>query len=237
MKKTMKDIWLSVPEDVEVRNYCEPIDWADFEEKKVLDDKYLIRVARNEDKELEDCAEVFRTGFPVIKDTEFDILFQAIGFRWLMGMDENFNKGEYLMLVAERLSDNKIMGSLIIRIWKKQRNAELVVISIHSDNQGTGLGKELCKSYEKLLIASGIEMGFVWASAEHSATQKLMQRLGYTIRGVIPGWYRIWSGENNYKRTIEVFLQKFYGGAEKMCTQKELDLLSDAEKLVVPWNE
>ena len=140
------------------------------------------------------------------------------------------------MLVAEHLATGKIAATIILGIWKKQRNGEFVAIAIHEDFQELGIGAKLHEAADKYFEECGVEMAFVWLATEHTITQKFCQNTGFTIRAVIPGWYRIWAGDNKCRRTVEVFAQKFYGGAEKMCPT-DLKLVPGIEKLVVPWWE
>lgn len=234
MHRSMKDIWLSNPEDITPRADCAPIDWRPFHEQTILNGHYLIRAIRNTPSDLEDAAEVMRTSFSVIRDTEFDILLQARGFALILGDGENFLKGDKFALVAEEIATAKVVALFLFSMAKKQRNCELVVIATHEKYQERGIGHELAYAFDSYIAECGVEMAYTWAAAEHSATQKIMKSLGFVTRAVVPGFYRIYEGENAYRRTIEVFMQKFYGGAEKMAT-KQLDLLPEAQKLVVPW--
>ena len=200
----------------------------------MLNNQYLLRAIRDTPSDLSDAAEAMRTSFSVIRDTEFDILFQPQGFTLILGEGETFLKGERFVLVAEEIATQKVVGLLLLNMAKKQRNCEVVVIVTHEDHQNIGIGLELAKAFDHYIEKCGVEMAFVWAAAEHSATQKIMKSLGFVPRAVVPGYYRIWGGNNTYRRTIEVFMQKFYSDAEKMAT-KQLDLLSEIQKLVVPW--
>lgn len=234
MQRSMKEIWLNNPDDVVLRTDCTPIDWKPFQEKTVLNGQYLLRPIHNTSSDLEDAAEIIRTAFAVIRDTEFDILLEAQGFALILGEGENFLKGDRFVLIAEEVATGKVVSLFLFSMAKKQRNCELVVIATHEDYQGQGIGQELAYAFDNYIEACGVEMAFVWAAAEHSATQKIMKSLGFVSRAVIPGYYRIYGGDSLYRRTIEVFMQKFYGGAEKMAT-KQLDLLPEVQDLIVPW--
>ena len=234
MKEPMREIWQNNADDVVTRSDCTPIDWAPFEERTVLDGRYLLRAIRDTPSDLADAAEVMRTGFFVIRDTEFDILFQPQGFALLLGEGARFLKGDKFVLVAEEVATSKVVSLFLLSISKKQRNCELVVIATHENYQSRGLGRELAKAFDEYIENCGVEMAFVWAAAEHVVTQKLMKELGFVTRAVVPGFYRIYGGEGAYRRTIEVFMQKFYNEAEKMATS-QLDLLPEAKALVVPW--
>jgi RimJ/RimL family protein N-acetyltransferase len=234
MRRSMKEIWSTHPSDVVPRTDCAPIDWKPFSERRVLNDQYLLRAIRDTPRDLADAAEAMRTSFSVIRDTEFDILFQPQGFTLILGEGETFLKGERFVLVAEEIATKKVVGVLLLNMAKKQRNCEVVVIVTHEDYQDIGIGQELAKAFDHYIEQCGVEMAFVWAAAEHSATQKIMKSLGFVPRAVIPGYYRIWGENNTYRRTIEVFMQKFYSNAENMATQ-QLDLLPETQKLIVPW--
>ena len=234
MQRSMKEIWLTHPSDVVPRTDCVPIDWKPFPDKRVLNNQYLIRAMRNTSGDLADAAEAMRTSFSVIQDTEFDILLQPQGFSLILGDGDAFLKGERFVIVAEEIATKKVAGLLLLNMAKKQRNCEIVVIVTHEDYQDLGIGQALANAFDGYIEDCGVEMAFVWAAAEHSATQKIMKSLGFVARAVVPGYYRIYGGNNVYRRTIEVFMQKFYGNAEEMAT-KQLDLLSEAQKLIVPW--
>ncbi len=237
MRRPMKEIWFSLPDDVELRTDCEPIDWLPFKEVKFLDsqnEKIVIRAARNTHKDLEGAAQVFQTGFSVIRGSEFEILLQPGGFPLILGEGENFNKGDKFMMVAEHVPSGSIVAAEILNMWKRQRNVEILVITVHEDYQERGIGRKFQEVCDEYFGECGVEMAFVWAAAEHPVTQKLFLERGFTVRAVVPGFYRIWAGGNKYRRTIEVFAQKFYDGADKMST-RYLDLVPQAEVLVVPW--
>jgi ribosomal protein S18 acetylase RimI-like enzyme len=237
MRKSMREIWFSLPDDLEPRTDCEPIDWLPFKEVRFPDDQneeILIRAARNTNRDLAGAAQVFQTGFPVIRGSEFEILFQPEGFPLLLGADQAFNKGDKFMLVAEHVPSGRIVAAEILSMWKKQRNVEILVITVHEDFQERGIARKLQEVCDEYFEECGVEMVFVWAAAEHNVTQRLFLERGFTIRAVIPGFYRIWAGGNKYRRTIEVFAQKFYGGADKMST-RHLELVPEAEDLIIPW--
>ena len=46
MHRSMKDIWLSNPEDITPRADCAPIDWRPFHEQTILNGHYLLRAIR-----------------------------------------------------------------------------------------------------------------------------------------------------------------------------------------------
>ncbi|MBN2003510.1 MAG: hypothetical protein JXA21_09155 [Anaerolineae bacterium] len=129
MRRAMRDVWLTVPEDVTPHMDNTPIDWKPFPAQAALDGQFVIRAVENTPGDLEGFAEVVRTGFPVIRDTEFDILFEASGFVMLLGAGDTFNRGEHLLIVAEEACTGKITALTLLSMAKKQRNAELVLIT------------------------------------------------------------------------------------------------------------
>ncbi len=193
-----------------------------------------MRALRNTPSDLVDAAETMRTGFPVLSGTEFEILYQANGFPLLLGDGERFNKGERFCFGAEHKASGKLVAVFLLSMSKLQRHGELVVIATHQDHQNRGIARALGEVCDRYFEECGAEMAYVWAAGEHTATQKIMASLGFVPRAVIPGYYRIRGEDGAHRRTIEVFMQKFYGGAEKMAT-KEVDLLPEVRRLVVPW--
>ena len=234
LQRAMQEIWLKHPKDVVLRTDCTPIDWKPFSKRSVLDNRYLIRAIRNTPDDLADAAEIMNVSFSVIRDTEFDILLQPHGFSLILGEGESFLKGDKFVLVAEDTTTQRVVALTLLNMAKKQRNCEVVVLVTHEKHQNVGIGQELGNAFDRYIEDCGVEMAFVWAAAEHAATQKIMKSLGYVPRAVVPGYYRICGEDDAYRRTVEVFMQKFYGQAEQMAT-KQLDLLAEVQKLVVPW--
>jgi N-acetylglutamate synthase-like GNAT family acetyltransferase len=232
--KTMKEIWLTNQEDVKLRTDCTPIDWRPFESKEICNGLYILRDMKDTGDDREGAATVMQSGFPVIRDTEFDILFQAQGYNMMLGSGADFNKGNYHAFVVEEVSGGKIVNVILLSMMKKQRNCEYLVIVTHEDYQHKGIGRETLVFVDRYLEECGIEMAFVWAAAEHLGSQKIFKKIGFTARAVVPGFYRIWCGENKYRRTIEVFCQKFYRDAETMATHT-IELLPEIKDLIVPW--
>ena len=219
MSSTVKDAWLTIPEGCECKKDSTPIDWLPFTPRLILNDTYMIRPPRNEAQDLSEIAATYRSGFPVIQDTEFDILFQPEGVKALLGDGPQFNHGDFMMLVAEHQPTQQIVSSIILRMWKKQRNVEFVAIATHADYQHSGVGKYLVEISDQYIEACGVEMAFVWAAVEHTFSQRILLNRGFKFHAVLPGFYRIWAGEHGYRRTTEVLGQKFYHGAEAMCAQ------------------
>lgn len=98
------------------------------------------------------------------------------------------------MLVAEEIAVEKVVALYLFSLAKKQRNCELMVIVTHERYQDQGIGQELAYAFDHYIQACGVEMAFVWAAAEHSATQRIMKSLGFVTRAVVPGYYRIYGG-------------------------------------------
>ena len=231
LKKNVRDCWFSIPEGCEIRKGSQPIDWLPFQPKTILNGEYLIRLPQNDSKDLEEIAATYKSGFPVIRDTEFDILFQPDGIKLVLGEGEQFNTGEMFMLVAEHLPTKTIVSSIMLRMWKKQRNIEFVAIATHETHQKTGIGRALVDIADEYIEQCGVEMAFVWAAVEHTFSQRILVDCGFHFLAVVPGFYRIWAGDNTYRRSSEVLGQKFYHHAEKMNT-RELHLLPEVSEMI-----
>ncbi len=142
------------------------------------------------------------------------------------------------MLVAEEVATGNIVGAVIIRMWKRQRNGEFVIISIHADYQQHGIGRDLYRACDQHFEHCGVEMAFVMLATEHTVTQQLCIEEGdLHVIGIFHGYYRVWAGKDNLARRANcVLAQKFYGGAEKMCPT-DMQLLPEAQELHVPLDK
>lgn len=237
MTRSMKSFWQDMPDDVKTRSGAEPIDWANLEDKVILDGEFIVRAGKDDPQELERVANCYRSGFAVLKGCEFEALFSAEGVRAVVSQGGTFNRGSNFLIVIEHRKSGTIACALIDTMMKLLRRGEHLVIATLPDYQARGLGREILRASDSLFERSGVEMAFGWCAAMHTVTQQILSDLGYTPRAVIPGLYRLWSGhKEEYRRTVEVFFQKFFGGAEEMCTG-ELFLTEEAQKLIVPWRE
>ncbi len=64
--KSMRSIWFTSQDDVELRTGSTPIDWLPFQAEKILNSEFILREIRDTPSDLEGTAEVMRPGFPAI---------------------------------------------------------------------------------------------------------------------------------------------------------------------------
>lgn len=234
-KENVKDVWLEKQDDLQIRRGSEAIDWALLKEYTVEDNQFRVRPAKSSIEELEKVAFIYKDGFPALRGCEFEDLFHAEGFYNVLGKGDSFNKGANFMLVIEHIETGEIAAALIVTLMKKLRRGEHLVISVQKKYRKNNLGHHILTASDKLFEDSGVEMAYGWCAAYHTGTQKILRDLGYTARAVIPGLYRLWVTDDEYRRSVEVFFQKFFGGAETMCSA-DLKLIPEInESLVIPW--
>lgn len=220
--RSVDNAWIAIPKDIVVKEGAEPIDWLPYDNYQY--DKFVLREIKNEKQDLIETALVFREGFQVIKGSEFDILFDPDGVQAMAGgNNENFNRGENKIFVIESTDQKKIVSCFILRMMKRMRNVEWLVV-VSNDKKNPRITLKFAKSLDEYIGRCGVEMAFAWTNVIHIVTQLGLFKMGYKFRGIAPGMYRIWAGENNFRRTIELFAQKFYNGADKMIT-KDIKLL------------
>ncbi|GAK54704.1 hypothetical protein U14_05992 [Candidatus Moduliflexus flocculans] len=230
----MMDTWVHVPDDVRVRPIEGMIDWLPFKEKSVLDNEFLIRPARPTDDDLQGAAETFRRGFPVLYGGAYAVLYDAAVYPDILGAGEHFNAGDNFLMVAEHLATGSIAGTLMMRMDKQERTGEFIIISIDERFQGKGIGKALFYESEAYMESCGVEMSYIWITAKHTVTQRLAFDRGFVPKAIIPGVYRSWAGNDSYYRIEMAYFQKFYGGAEEMCSRK-IELIPEAQHLMTSW--
>jgi N-acetylglutamate synthase-like GNAT family acetyltransferase len=234
---TMENIWTSLASRVSLREIGGPLTWLPFQHKEICDGEFIIRAAEDTPKDLSGAAETYRTGFPAIRGTELEILFEAEGFHLMLGQGEQFNRGDFFMLVAEEAATGKIAGAAIIRMWKRQRNGEFVALAVYESFQHHGIGREIQNACDEYFERCGVEMAFVFLATEHTVTQRFSMEEGFHVVGVFHGYYRVWAGEGNLARRANcVLAQKFYGEAQEMCPT-ELQLVPEANRVYVPLTE
>ena len=235
MKRPMSDYWLSVPEDVELRK-IRKIDWLPFEETTILHDEFVIRPARNTPEDLQGVAETFRTGFPILQGGEYEVMYDPAAYPMIFGEGEDFNTQENFLIVTEHLRSQTICAGLMLTMHKCERTVEFVIVSIDEKYQSQGIGRHLFECTENYVERCGTEMAYIWMTAKHTITQEFALSKGFVPRGVIPGMYQAWAGNGKAYRVAMIYFQKFYGGAEHMCSTS-LKLVPEAEELIVPWRD
>jgi N-acetylglutamate synthase-like GNAT family acetyltransferase len=230
----MSHIWTSPSGQVTLREIGDPLTWLPFEPREIVDGRFIIRAATDTPEDLVGAAAVYHTGFPVIRGTELEILFEPEGFHLMLGQGDRFNQGDFFMLVAEEVETGTIACAAIIRMWKRQRNGEFVALAVHQDFQKLGIGRAMQGACDAYFEQCGVEMAFVMLATEHTVTQRFSLEQGFHVVGVFHGYYRVWSGSGNLARRANcVLAQKFYGGAEAMCPTK-MKLVPEARRLLVP---
>ena len=96
----------------------------------------------------------------------------------------------------------------------------------------TCYSESLCEAVfgfiEQFLAQTGAEYVFALVPVFDRSMQTLLKKLGFTVRGVIPGLILAWAGDESYCRNSIVYMDKFYHDGQKLAVEPK-DLIPEAK--------
>jgi len=204
--------------------------WQKYE-KHVLNGEYLLRPINK--NEIGEIVELYRIGFPELYGN-----FRHGKVLWpdtlieLLEAENGFLKGDWFLIVIEKLNENKLIGSGLIRMDKGNMSIHWELAVIHPDYRGIkGLFISLCEYIDVLSENSGAEYGSLIAATFQPKTQRVLQDLGWNIRGFFPGLLLSWNHEDKYYRRSVVAFDKFYNNGKELVPD-EMDLIPEVEEFL-----
>ena len=196
--------------------------WPKIDKKYILENKYVLRPI--EEDEIEEIVQVYREGLPeVYGNYEFDSILWSDRLSKELQNDKGFMKGDVLSIVAEKLDDQKLVGSVMIKMSHENMSIYLEHGVVRPGYRGQKIFKELCTYCDKIIENTGTEYASALAVTFHSATQKVLESLGWNTRGIFPGAIAIWNHEDKYYRHSLVYFDKFYNDGEELVP-KDMEL-------------
>ena len=229
-----KNPFTYIPEE----HYCSFSDpltaWPDFAPLKLINDKYTLRLLREDVKDFLSFSRFWLESYPDLYGGIINDILYPEYYRRLFGQRETFLKGFYSAFVFEDNMAGKIFGGSLTFMDFTNRTAQAVIMAVSpSYRHKYDIGKFLylyAEHYDRFLEASGVEYAWVAAVAKHRVTQKLLKHIGYKVRGVIPGMGIASINKVHYRRENYVYMDKFYNQGSKRIPLK-MDLIPEARKI------
>lgn len=190
---------------------------------------YTIRPLRDDARDFEGAAEVFRRGYPQLFGTGAQGFLVAETYRSLLGEGAEFMAGRHCMLVAADEADTPV-AALYLKGDPLNLSVFWALAVAHPDHR-RGLLRPLAEAADGVTAASGAEYAYSFAVTFHRMTQRVLHALGFEPRGVLPGAFISWSGDDLYHRETVVYMDKLYAHARGIILP-DVHLIPEARRLL-----
>jgi RimJ/RimL family protein N-acetyltransferase len=203
--------------------------WPKIERKSILDGQYIIRPIW--EYEIDEIVNVYREGYPELYgNTEAEVVLYPDSLLEYLHSKNGFMQGNRLMVVIEKVDEKRLVGAVIIKIDPGNMSAFWERGVIHPKYRGNKIFKELLTYCDKLTENTGAEYVSATAVTFHSASQKLLEELGWKTRGIFPGSMAVWNYDDKYCRIAMVYFDKCYNGGEELIP-KDIELTQKLEAI------
>lgn len=208
--------------------------WAPVPEllQEIPRGSHRFRPLREEPLDLARVAELMRASYPALRGSTLEFLHQPEGYRWLFDERPRRRGREGLCIVGEYADRGELTGALVLEMNRINLSVFLTALAIHPQcRRERALNKGFLFFCDEYLAACGIEYASAHVTTNHPLTQRVLCKLGYAIRGIIPGATLYWAGVGEkYRRDSVVILDKFFNGAERLVSP-QMSLIPGAARL------
>ena len=231
---------LDITKYIPYRNYTGQCKFKSIKEKKmswpIIENKYILNnnviLRPIKEQEIEEIVQVYREGFPDLYDNNvYDAVLYPERLYKKLQSDNGFMKGDCILIVAEKIDEKKLVGSIILTMNISNMSIHWETGVIHRDYRGYKIFGELLKFADEITEHTGTEYANGTSVTFHSATQKVLESLGWRTRGIFPGAVATWNCDDKYYRQSLIYFDKFYNGGEELVP-KDMELSPKMEKIV-----
>ena len=194
-----------------------------------LQQKLIVELKRD-NEDFKKSAKLWRRSFPELYGGSYDFLLYPEQYEYIFGKGNRFLKHEWFLFVIE--NENDLVGASLLHMNPKNMSIEWSLAVVDSLHRNKNLFRPIVETCDDITKKSGAEYAFMYAATFHKISQKIAIDIGFTIRGVMPGFILAWMKNNMYYRHPIVYLDKFYNGGEKVSAM-EMKLVPQANEL---WN-
>ena len=204
--------------------------WPIIENKYILNNNVVLRLIK--EQEIEEIVQVYREGFPDLYDNNiYDAVLYPERLYKKLQSDNGFMKGDCILIVAEKIDEKKLVGSAILTMNISNMSIHWETGVIHKDYRGHKIFGELLKFLDEITEKTGAEYANGTSVTFHSATQKVLESLGWRTRGIFPGAVATWNCDDKYYRQSLIYFDKLYNSGEELVP-KDIELTPKIEKIV-----
>jgi hypothetical protein len=204
--------------------------WPLIDKKYILENKFVIRLI--EEQEIDEIVQVYREGFPDLYNNNiYDAVLYSERLNKKLQCDNGFMKGDCILIVVEKIDEKKLVGAAILTMNISNMSVHWETGVIHKDYRRHKIFGELLKFLDRITEDTGAEYANATSVTFHSATQKVLESLGWKTRGIFPGAVATWNFDDKYYRQSLIYFDKLYNGAEELIP-KDMELTPRMEKVV-----
>jgi hypothetical protein len=215
--------------DIEFRKLSDrEISWKPFNPIRILGGDYLIRMLKNDNRDFKKSAKLWRKSFAELYGGPYDFLLCPDEYVNIFGKGNKFLEGEWFLFVIEY--ENDLVGASLLHMNAKNMAIEWSLAAIDPSHRNKNLFRPIVEICDEITKNSGAEYACMYAATFHKISQNIAIEIGFTIRGVIPGFILAWNGDDMYYRHPIVFMDKFYNDGEKLST-RDMALSSQAKEV------
>jgi hypothetical protein len=191
-----------------------PPAWAEWDESVICDGTRTVRPLREDEQEWLAYAAMWRESYPEIRGSTTEYVLDAARYPEVFGEGETWMKGRHLAVALVDLEADLPFGGAAFVLEPEERSAQAVLMGVlpgyRRQIRTARTLQLLFEGYDDVLERSGVDYGWCLATARHRMTQQLFHRVGWTVRGVIPGMQRSYVGLGMHRRDAVVFMDKLY---------------------------
>lgn len=177
-------------------------------------------------------AELMRTSYPELRGSGRESLHRPEGYRWLFDEGPRRRGQEGLCIVGEYADRGELTQALVLLMNRTNLSVSITALTVHPRyRRERAINKGLLFFCNEYLEECGIEYALAHVTTNHPVTQRVLFKLGYAIRGVLPGAALYWAGVGErYRRDNVVIMDKLFNGAERLVPP-QMSLIPRATRL------
>jgi len=211
--------------------------WADWRERVVCGGKRSVRLLREDPDEWADYAAMWRESFPEITGSLLEFAMDSGTYPEVFGAGDEWMKRIHLAVTLMDLEEDRLFGGAAFLLEPEERSAQAILMAVLPDYRNKVTTARtlyaLYEGYDDLLTRTGVDYAWCLATARHRLTQQLFHRIGWTVRGVMPGMQRSYVGLGMHRRDAVVHMDKLYNRGPEIAERGtgKMELIPAAKKL------
>ncbi len=179
-----------------------------------------LRPLRDDPLDLARVAGLMQESYPELRGSALEFLHRPEGYRWLFDERPKRRGREGLCIVGEYVDRGELTEALVLQMDRINLSVFITALAIHPRyRRERAISKGLYFLCNEYLEACGIDYALAHVTTNHPVSQRVLFKLGYAIRGVLPGTILYWAGMGEkYRRDSMVIMDKFFNGAERLVS-------------------
>ena len=206
------------------------ISWKHFPEYKIFDGgrRFVLRTMQDDPAEFERVAALWRENASYLFRGPYEFVLDPATYPQIFSKGPTFMMGKRYMFVIE--FEDEITGAAVLNMDEKNMAIEWAPVIISKTCYSESLCEAVFSFIEQYLGQTGAEYVFALVPVFDRSMQSLLNKLGFKVRGVIPGLILAWAGNESYCRNSIVYMDKFYNDGQELAVEPK-DLIPEATRV------